>query len=156
MECHPGGHSLHVFGGQNLSPCRELHSDPGIPEFWLGSRAPSWGIPGTYPLGSWGPCGPSHGPPQGRMEPEMQPRGVKSSWAPWGCAKALNRPRVQGPSLKWGDPHPALSSHLGRESGSTGGHGPALDAESHRHTLLSNVWRDRTLVRGQGTWVLSA
>lgn len=73
-----------------------------------------------------------------------------------GCAKALQRPRVQGPGPKWGDPHPALSSHLGRESGNTGGRGPELDAESHRHTLLRDVWRDRTLVRGQGTWVLSA
>lgn len=32
----------------------------------------------------------------------MQARGVQNSWASWGCAKDLNRPRVQAPGLEWG------------------------------------------------------
>lgn len=49
-----------------------------------------------------GPCSPSHGPPSRLGDTCMQARGVQNSWASWGCAKDLNRPRVQAPGLEWG------------------------------------------------------
>lgn len=116
------------------------------PGMLAGKPHPLLGHSRHVPSGQLGSLQPSHGPPVGRMIPEMPPRGVQSSWAPWGYAKPLSRPRVQGPGHEWGDPHLALSSHLGPESGSTGGRGPALDVESHRHILLRDVWRDGTLV----------
>lgn len=90
--------------GQNLSPptSGRLNLASGIPGCLLGSRAPSWGIPGRIPFGQLGgPAAPHMDHPQGLVI-RMQPRGVQNSWASWGCAKVLNRPRVQAPGLESG------------------------------------------------------
>lgn len=90
--------------GQKLSPPTSgrltwLQESPDA----AGKSRPSWGIPGRIPFGQLGgPCSPSHGPPSRLGDTWMQARGVQNSWAAWGCAKDLNRPRVQAPGLEWG------------------------------------------------------
>lgn len=62
---------------------------PGIPGRWLGSRAPSRGVPGRHvPLRvARVPAAPRMGLRGRKIIPEMQPGGVQSPWSPPGAAQ---------------------------------------------------------------------